>query len=88
MTLKRPRAHLLIQQPGQRHGERVSNPSHHEKARVLLAPLDPSQIRQINLGIERKLLLRHFALLTQPTNIPPEYPAPVPHLQNGTRSGI
>ena len=79
---------LFAQELRQWHRERVSNPGYHKQARVPLAPLDAPKIRQVNLSVERKLLLCHVALLTQPTNVLPKYPAPIPHLQNGTRSGI
>ena len=79
---------LLAQELRQRHRERLGNPDHHKKAWVSLTPLDAPEIRQVNLSIECKLLLRHVALLTQPSNIPPEDRLPIPHLQNGIRSRI
>ena len=51
--------------------------------------LNAAQISQVNLSVERKLLLGHPPLLTEPTNVSRQYRVPIPpHLQNGTRSGI
>lgn len=80
---------LVAQESRRRHREGFGNSRYYKKAWVPLAPLDAPEIRQVNLSIERKLLLCDLALLSQPTNIPPKYRLPIlSHLQNGTRSGI
>jgi hypothetical protein len=59
------------------------NPRHHDQARVPFPPLNAAHISQVNLRLERKLLLCQPPLLTEAPDIPAQYRAPILHCRIG-----
>ena len=68
---------LLIQKLHQRDCECISNSSHHHQARVSLPPLNATHTGQVNLCLERKLLLGQPPLLTEASVVRAEYRPPI-----------
>jgi hypothetical protein len=65
---------LLIQELRQRHRQGIGNSRHHHQAGVPLPPFNATHIGQVNLRLERKLLLGQLPLLTEApaTRAPPQ----------------
>ena len=63
----------------QSHLERLGYPGHDEQTRISLPALDPADLGQVDLGLERQLLLGEPALVAEPANVPPQLGAAILH---------
>ena len=77
--MQREDVELVREQGRQRDSQRTGNPGHNKEARIPRPPFDSAQIGQINLSLERELLLSHLFLLADSPDVFAEDAAPIPH---------